>query len=170
MIKILEYFKFIASPDFFAAGTRKLYIFWFTPYIYRGKRNSSFGFTHKGLFKKKCQLSCSFVFCWSLLLFYSEMVHKQWLKVWFLVSQMPILSGRIDFVPFLTTSNFSFPKIPIKYSKNDQKFAMSKNPSNMLFNTCWAPCKKPHFSTRSRSWYTFFWITLYLNMWFPTSK
>ena len=31
----------------------------------------------KGLFKKKCQLSCSSVFCWSLLLFYSNMVHKQ---------------------------------------------------------------------------------------------
>ena len=31
----------------------------------------------KGLFEKKCQLSCSFVFCLSLLLFYSEMVHKQ---------------------------------------------------------------------------------------------
>ena len=116
----------------------------------------------KGLFKKKCQLSCSFVFCLSLLLFYSEMVHKQWLKVWFLISQMPILSGRINFVPFSTTSNFCFPKIPMKYSKNGQKFAMSKNPSNMLFNTCWTPCKKPHVSTRSRSWYTFFLITPYL--------
>ena len=31
----------------------------------------------RGLFKKKCQLGCSFVFCWSLLLFYSNMVHKQ---------------------------------------------------------------------------------------------
>ena len=40
----------------------------------------------KGLFKKKCQLSCSSVFCWSLLLFYSDMVHKQWLKMWFLTS------------------------------------------------------------------------------------
>ena len=89
------------------------------------------------------------------------MVHKQWLKVWFLISQMPILSGRINFVPFSTTSNFCFPKIPMKYSKNGQKFAMSKNPSNMLFNTCWTPCKKPHVSTRSRSWYTFFWITPY---------
>ena len=31
----------------------------------------------KGLFKKKCQLSCSFVFCLSLLLFHSDKVHKQ---------------------------------------------------------------------------------------------
>ena len=116
----------------------------------------------RGYSKKKCQLSCSFVFCWSLLLFYSEMVYKQWLKVWFLISRMPILSGRIDFVPFSTTSNFCFQKIPMKYSKNGQKFAMSKNPSNMLFNTCWTPCKKSHVATRSRSWYTFFWITPYL--------
>ena len=34
-----------------------------------------------GYSKKKCQLSCSFVICWSLLLFYSDMVHKQRLKV-----------------------------------------------------------------------------------------
>ena len=116
-----------------------------------------------GSFKKKCQLSWSFVFCWSLLLFYSEMVHKQWLKVRFLTSQMPNLSGRINFIPHLTTSKKIFSRIPMKYSKNGQKFAMSKNASNMLFETCWAPCKKPHISTRSRSWYTFFWMTRYLN-------
>ena len=39
---------------------------------------------------------------------------------------------------------------------------MSKNISNMLFRTFWTPCKKPHFSTWSRSWYTFFWITPYM--------
>ena len=116
---------------------------------------------YKGLFKKKCQLSCSIVFCWSLLLFYSNMVHKQWLKVWFLTSLMPVLSGWINFVPISTTSNFCFSKIPMKYSKNGQKFSMSKNASIMLFKTCWRPCKKPHFSTWSRSWYTFFWITPY---------
>ena len=49
----------------------------------------------------------------------------------------------------------------MKYSKNGQKFAMSKNASNMLFETCWTPCKKPHFSMRSRLWYTFFWMTRY---------
>ena len=117
---------------------------------------------NNGLFKKKCQPSCSIVFCWSLLLFYSEMVHKQWLQVWFLTSQMPNLSGRINFVPFSTTSKKFFPKIPMKYSKNGQKFAMSKNASNMLFETCWTTCKKPQFSTRSRSWYTFFWMTRYV--------
>ena len=117
-----------------------------------------------GLFKKKCQQNCSFVFCWSLLLFYSEMNHKQWLQLWFLISQMSNLLGRIDFIPFSTTSNLAFSKIPMKYIKNGQKISMSKNPSNMLFNTCWTPCKKPHVSTRSRSWYTFFWITPYLKV------
>ena len=33
---------------------------------------------------------------------------------------------------------------------------MYKNTSNILFKTCWTPCKKPHFSMRFRSWYTFF--------------
>ena len=74
---------------------------------------------------------------------------------------MPVLSGRINSIPFSTTSNFCFPKIPMKYSKNGQNFAMSKNTSDMLFKTCWTPCKKPHFSTWSRSSYTFFWITPY---------
>ena len=89
------------------------------------------------------------------------MVHKQWLKVSFLTSQMPVLSGRINSVSFSTTWIFCFPKIPIKYSKKCQKFAMSKNISNMLFKTCWTLCKKPHLSTWSRSRYTFFWMTRY---------
>ena len=53
-----------------------------------------------------------------------------------LTSQMPVLSGKINLVPFSTTANFCFPKIPKKYSKNGQKFAMFKNTSNMLFKTC----------------------------------
>ena len=111
---------------------------------------------NNGLFKKKCQKNCSSAFCWSLLLFYSDMMHKQRLKVWFLTSQMPILSGRINFVPFSTTWNFGFPKIPMKYSRNGQKYAMSKNASIMLLKTCWTLCKKRHLSTWSRSRYTFF--------------
>ena len=43
---------------------------------------------------------------------------------------------------------------------------MSKNTSNMLFETCWTPCKKPHFSTWSRSRYTFFWMTRYVLAYF----
>ena len=117
--------------------------------------------SNNGSFKKKCQQNCSSVFCWSLLLFYSDKVHKQWLKVWFLTSQMPVLSGGMNFVPFEITSKIFFSKIPMKCSKNGQKFAMSKNTSNMLFETCWTPCKKPHFSTWSRSRYTFFWMTRY---------
>ena len=74
---------------------------------------------------------------------------------------MPVLSGRINFVPISKTLNFCFSKIPMKYSKNGQKFAMSKITSNTSFNTCWTPCKKPHFSTWSRSRYTFFWTTRY---------
>ena len=115
-----------------------------------------------GLFKKKSQLSWSIVFCWLLLLFYSDLVHRQCLKVGFWTYQMPVLSGRINFVPFLTTWNFCFPKIPMKFSKKGQKFAMSKDTSIKLFKTCWTPCKKPHFFTWSRSWYTFFLITRYL--------
>ena len=91
--------------------------------------------------KKKCQQNCLSVFYWSLLLFYSDMVHKQWPKVWFLTSQMLVLSGGINLVPFWTTSKKKS-KIPMKYSKNGQIFVTSKNTSNMLFETC----KKPHFS------------------------
>ena len=49
----------------------------------------------------------------------------------------------------------------MKYSKNGQKFAMSKNASDVLFGTCWTLCKKPHVSKWSRSRYTFFWMTRY---------
>ena len=52
-------------------------------------------------------------FCLTLLLFYSDMVHKKWLKVWFLTSQMPVLSGRLNFVPFPTT----FQKLPWNTAK-----------------------------------------------------
>ena len=45
---------------------------------------------------------------------------------------MPVLSGRVNFVPFLTTSKKNFPKIPMNYSKNGQKFAMSENTSNVF--------------------------------------
>ena len=115
-------------------------------------------------------MSAELFICFLLvfIVFYAEMVHKQWLKAWFLTSQVPILSGRINFVPFLTTWKNCFPKIPMKYSKNGQKFAMSKNTSNMLFETCWTLCKKPHYSTWSRSRYTFFWMTRYswLRKWY----
>ena len=36
----------------------------------------------------------------------------------------------------------NFPKIPMKYSKNGQKFTMSENTSNVLFGTCRTQCKK----------------------------
>ena len=71
---------------------------------------------------------------------------------------MPVLSGRINSIPFSTTSNFCFPKIPMKYSKNGQNFATSESTSNVLFGTCWTPWW-------SRSRYTFFWMTRYLYKW-----
>ena len=74
---------------------------------------------HNGSFKKKCQHNCSSVFCWSLLLFYSDKVHKQWLKVWFLTSQMLVLSSRINFVAFSTTSRKNFQKISMKNTKKN---------------------------------------------------
>ena len=44
--------------------------------------------------------------------------------------------GRIDFDPFSKTLNFVAQKIPMKYSKNGQNFAMSKNISSMVIVTC----------------------------------
>ena len=88
-------------------------------------------------------------------------VHKQWVKAWFLKCQMPVLSGRLNFDTFSITSSFFAPKIPMKYSKNSQNFATSKNTSNVLFETCWTQCKKPHFFMWPRSTYTFLWMTLY---------
>ena len=67
----------------------------------------------------------------------------------------------MNFVPFEITSKNFFSKISMKCSKNGQKIAMSKNTSNMLFETCWTSCKKPHFSMWSRSRNTFFWMTRY---------
>ena len=92
--------------------------------------------TYNGLLKKKCQLSCPFVFCPSLLLFYSDMVHKQWLKVWCLTFQVPVPSGRINSDLISTTSNFFAPKISMKFSKKVQNFLLSFNTLNGLFDTC----------------------------------
>ena len=83
------------------------------------------------------------------------------MKVWFLTCQMPVLSGRINFDPFLKTWKFFAPKFPMKYSKNGQNFTTPKNTKNGIFETCWTPGKKPHFSKRPRSRNTFFWLTPY---------
>ena len=98
--------------------------------------------------------TCLFVgVCW---LFFSGTKHKQWMTLWFLTCPMPNLSGRIKFDSFSKTWNFFTLKIPIKYSKNSQNFAMSKNASNVLIVTCWTLCKKLHLSRWSSSRYTFF--------------
>ena len=52
-------------------------------------------------------------------------------------------------------------KFPMKYSKNGQNFTTSKNTWNVISETCWTPCKKPHFSMWPRSRNTFFWLTPY---------
>ena len=83
------------------------------------------------------------------------------MKIWFLTCPMPVLSGRTNFNPFLKTWKFFTPKFPMKYSKNGQNFTTPKNTWNVIFETCWTPCKKPHFSMWPKSRNTFFWLTPY---------
>ena len=92
----------------------------------------------------------------------SNNMYKWWMKIWFLTCQMPVLSGRTNFDPFLKTWKFFTPKFPMKYSKNGQNFTTPKNTWNVIFETCWTPCKKPHFSMWPRSRNTFFWLTPYM--------
>ena len=111
--------------------------------------------------KKSVSWTVHLFYCWCLLLFYSGIKHKQWLKVWFLTYQMLVLPGRINFDPFSKTWKFFSPKIPMKYSKNGQNFVTPKNTLNVLIVTYWRPCKTAPLSHWSRSKFTFFWSTLY---------
>ena len=52
---------------------------------------------------------------------------------------------------------------PMKCSKKGQNFAITKNTIDVLFETCWTPCKKPHLSSWSRSKFVLFWYTLYFH-------
>ena len=115
----------------------------------------------KGSVKKSETWAVHLLIRWLLLLFYLNSMHKWWIKVWFLTCQMPVLSGRTNFDPFLKTWKFFTPKFPMKYSKNGQNFTTLKNAWNVIFETCWTPCKKPHFSMWPRSRNTFFWLTPY---------
>ena len=99
---------------------------------------------------------------WPFLLFIMKHVHEQQQKMLFLECPLPVLSVRINFNSFSTTLKIYAPKVPMKYSKNNQNFAMSKITIDVLFETCWTPCKKPHISSWSRTRFTFFWSTLYL--------
>ena len=54
----------------------------------------------------------------------------------FLDCLMPVLSDRNNFDSFLETLKIYAPKIPMKYSKKGQNFAMSKNTVNELIETC----------------------------------
>ena len=80
----------------------------------------------------------------------------------FLECPMPVLSDQIKFDSFSTTLKIYAPKIPMKYSKKCQNFAISNFTIDVLFETCWTPCKKLHVSSWSRTKFTFFWSTLYL--------
>ena len=115
----------------------------------------------RGQSKKSESWAVHLLIRWLFLLFYSNNMHKWWIKVWFLTCQMPVLSGRTNFDPFLKTWKFFTPKFPMKYSKNGQNFTTPKNTWNVIFETCWTPCKKPHFSMWPRSRNTFFWLTPY---------
>ena len=54
----------------------------------------------------------------------------------FLDCLMPVLSDRINFDSFLRNLKFYAPKIPMKYSKKGQNFAMSNIIIDVLFETC----------------------------------
>ena len=110
----------------------------------------------RGQSKKSESWAVHLLICWLFLLFYSNNIHTRWMKIWFLTRQMPVLSGRTNFDPFLKTWKFFTLKFPMKYSKNGQNFTTFKNILNFIFETCWAPCKKPHFSMWPRSRNTFF--------------
>ena len=99
---------------------------------------------------------------WPFLLFILKHVHKQQQKMLFSDCPMPVPSDRINFDSFLKTLKIYAPKIPMKYSKKGQNFAMSNITIDVLFETSWTPCKKPHLSSWSRTRFTFFWSTLYL--------
>ena len=73
---------------------------------------------------------------------------------------MSVLSGKTNFDPFLKTWNFFTSKFPMKYSKNGQNFTTPENTWNVIFGTCWTPCKKPNFSMWPWSRNTFFDLPL----------
>ena len=100
-----------------------------------------------GVDQKKCVVGVCCCF--------SDTKHKQWLEVWFLIGQMPVLSGKINIDPFSKIWKFFAPKTPMKYRKNGQNFAMSKNTRNVFIATGWRTGEKPHLTSWSRSKFTF---------------
>ena len=91
---------------------------------------------------------------WPVLLFILKHVHKQQQKMLFSDCPMPVLSDKINFDSFLETLKIYASKIPMKCSKKSQNFAMLKITIDVLFETCWIPCKKPHASSLSRTKFT----------------
>ena len=49
---------------------------------------------------------------------------------------IPVLSDRINLDSFLKTLKIYAPKIPMKYSKKGQNFAMSNITIDVFFETC----------------------------------
>ena len=110
----------------------------------------------RGQSKKSESWAVHLLICWLFLLFYSNNMHKWWMKIWFLTWQMPVLSGRTNFDPFLKTWKFFTPKFPMKYSKNGQNFSTLENAWNVIFETCWTSCKKKRTSLCSLDQETLF--------------
>ena len=86
--------------------------------------------------------------------------------------QNRILSNKIVFLYYtLLQFWFIFNNFKNLCSKNlheiqqkIQNFAMSKITIDVLFETCWTPCKKPHVSSWSRTKFTFFVHPIYAKM------
>ena len=81
----------------------------------------------RGQSKKSETWAVHLLICWLFLLLYSNKMHKWWMKVRFLTCQMPVLSGRTSFDPFLKTWKSFTPKFPMKYGKNGQNFTTPEN-------------------------------------------
>ena len=60
---------------------------------------------------------------------------KQPQKMLFSDCSMPVLADKINFDSFLKTLKIYAPKIPMKYSKKGQNFAMSNITIDVLFET-----------------------------------
>ena len=88
------------------------------------------GLNNKGLVKKSVCWTVHLLVYWFLLLFWSEIMHRKWMKMWFLTCQMPNQSGKTYFDPFLKTW-----KLSMKYSKNGWNLKKPKNAWNVLFDT-----------------------------------
>ena len=85
----------------FSANWLPIYLFSYILYINNIQNIIFFFYRFHIPGYKKISWPVHFLICWSSLLFYSENVHKQWLKMWSLKRQMAVQSDRINFDPNL---------------------------------------------------------------------